>query len=89
MFLDFANAVKVQTNTSYTTPSDGVYLVNGTSQGTGDVKIDGVSIYYTTTPTSGLTTSGSFQLPLKKGTVILNTRNNDTMAYVSLFVPYK
>ncbi|MBR2557643.1 MAG: hypothetical protein IKE95_04660, partial [Methanobrevibacter sp.] len=70
--LDFANAEVVAKNVPYTTIKDGVYLVSFSSSSSGDLTIDGVSIF-SNTGTTAATTSVSFELPLKPGTVISNT----------------
>lgn len=87
--LDFANAEVVAKNVPYTTIKDGVYLVSFSSSSSGDLTIDGVSIF-SNTGTTTATTSVSFELPLKTGTVISNTLSgaDSNKNYVSKFVPY-
>lgn len=87
--VDFGNSVDYTTAGTYTTPSDGILFFNSASDVSGDVTIDGKSVYHSTTTTSTNKYEQSQQYPVKAGTVVVNTLGSTTNKVTTLkFAPY-
>lgn len=89
MLLDTSNVVSLIGVASYTTRKDGELKVAITNGTTGDILINGKSIFTTTTPDSSTVGILTFSYPIPTGTIITNTIDTSTSkARIVKFYPY-
>ena len=86
--LDFANAVTVPNSGNYTTTKKGLLICALGTSDTGNITVDGQSIFGSTT-TSSTAHQLSFELPLDEGAVIVTTLGTTSKRNFVRFVPYK
>lgn len=89
MLLDTANVVSLIGTATYTAPKDGELKVAITNGSTGDIQIDGHSIFTTATADTSSVGIINISYPLAAGAVITNTvETSNSKARIIKFYPY-